>query len=126
MTAMAHHAAVSGGQRAVLGAARGDGGLDEGRAQPAIAFACPSRLVLAGTLVIARADADPAGHMPLAREETHIHAELGDDHFGCPFTDPGDRVQPRQLRCERGQSTFDFRTDLTDGPRRGSRSVPTA
>jgi len=75
-----------------------EGRLDEGAAQPAVPFARPAGDVFAGTLVVARAEAGPAGQMPGGGEHAHIDAHISDEDLGGPLVDAADGVEPGEKR----------------------------
>ena len=50
---------------------------------------------LAGTLVVARAEARPGGRMARGGKAAHVTAELGDDRLGGAAGDPRDGVEAR-------------------------------
>src|SRR5215472_7545108 len=107
--AVLHDAPVAGGEGAGGGMrTSAEGGLDKCAAQPAVAFAGAARSVLAGTPVIAGAQAGPAGEMPRRREHTHVDAELGDEDLRGALVHAGDDVEASQLVCKGG----DHRVDL--------------
>ena len=70
------------------------GALDEGLAQDAVGEAGAAAQALAGTLVVARAEARPGGRMAGGREARHVAAEFGDDHLGRAARDAGNGVEP--------------------------------
>src|SRR5262245_9715003 len=71
------------------------GALDERRAQRAVGEAGAAAQALAGTLVIARAEARPGGRMARGGKAAHVTAELGDDRLGGAAGDPRDGVEAR-------------------------------
>ena len=73
-----------------------------------VAFAGAPGAAFARGLVVARAELDPAGSVPVAEEPVHVHAELGDDHLRRQGPDPGNRVKPLNLLDERDQTLIDL------------------
>src|SRR5688572_18151883 len=100
LPAPGHELAVVRGEVGVTGARGGPGGFGEGTAQPGTALAGAGLPALAGTDVLAGADAGPGGSMAVGREAGHVGPELGQDNLGGPQADAGDRLQPRELLRE--------------------------
>src|SRR5206468_4631926 len=96
---MPEDAAVPSGHGAVLGARRPEGGLDEGCAQPDVAFASLPRAALTGTLVVAGTETGPTRKMAVAGEPSHVDADLGDEDLGRPLIHAGNRIEA--LHCVR-------------------------
>src|SRR5712692_212712 len=90
LPAMAHDPAIACGQGAVLSAGGGEGGFNEGHAQPAVPLPGLSGFMLAGTFVVTGTEPGPAGEVPITREAAHVHADLRDDHLRRPPRDPRD------------------------------------
>src|SRR5215467_5036075 len=96
--AVLHDASVAGGEGAGGRVRAGaEGGLDQRAAQPAVAFARPARSVLAGTLVVAGAQACPTGEMPRRGEHAHVDAELGDEDLRGALVHAWDRIEAGQV-----------------------------
>src|SRR4029450_12359604 len=70
------------------------GTLHERRAQCRVGEAGAAAQALAGTLVVARAEAGPGGGMVGGREARHVDAQLGGDHLGGAARDSGNRIKP--------------------------------
>ncbi|HEX2319395.1 MAG TPA: hypothetical protein VHJ18_10480 [Streptosporangiaceae bacterium] len=80
--------AIARGEGTGSGAdAGGERGLDQGGAEPAVAMASPAGAMLAGALVVAGAEAGPAGGVLGRGEDVHVRAELGDEDLGGPLVD---------------------------------------
>jgi len=71
-------------------------------------------MALAGGLVVAGADRDRAGGVPVGGEAGHVGAELGDDHLAVALGDAGNRGQQLSLLSERGQPPLDVRAQCRD------------
>jgi hypothetical protein len=82
------------GQIAVSGPDGSPGALDQGRAQPAVAFARLARLAFPCTFVVAWADAGPGGGVGRRGETAYVVAEFGQDLLGAAAGDAGDGVEP--------------------------------
>ena len=115
VAAMAHDSTLTGAEGAVLRVDRGEGAFDQRHAEPAVAFPRRSGLVLAGALVVARAEPRPAREMALPRKPAHVHADLGNHHLAGPRVDPRNRVQSPQGVGERDEQPLDLRTYGVDG-----------
>src|SRR5262249_50318444 len=61
----------------------------------------------AGRLVVAGALAGPAGQVPVAGEDAHVGADLGDDCFGGALLNAGDRAKRLDRRGERAGLLLD-------------------
>src|SRR6266536_1294656 len=94
--------AVLGSQVGVLGAGGGVGGLHQRAAQPFGALAGAARVVLAGRLVVARAQPRPGGQVRGRGELAHVPTGLGQDNLGGAPVDPGDGLQQLQDRGVQG------------------------
>src|SRR5262245_22668955 len=71
------------------------GTLHEGLAQDPVRETGAAAQALAGTLVVARAEARPGGRMARGGKAAHVTAELGDDRLGGAAGDPRDGVEAR-------------------------------
>src|SRR5262245_57677225 len=91
--------AIACGEGAGGGAdAGGEGGLDRGGAEPAVAMASPAGAMLARALMVAGAEAGPAGGVLGGGEDAHVRPEFGDEDLGGALVHAADRVQtPEQL-----------------------------
>src|SRR5262245_64255394 len=84
--------AIAGGEGAGGGTdAGGEGGLDQGGAEPAIAMASPAGAMLARALVVAGAEAGPAGGVLGSGEDAHARPEFGDEDLGGALVHAADR-----------------------------------
>src|SRR5262249_41799866 len=70
-------------------------GLHERLAQDAVREAGAAAEALAGTLVVARAEARPGGGMASGAQAAHVAAESGDDRLGGAAGHRGDGVEAR-------------------------------
>src|SRR5262249_40131748 len=75
--APASHAVILRCQIAVPGAHGTSCTLDQGGAQPAVAFPALARFALASAFVVAGTDARPGGRLGRGRKATHVGLELG-------------------------------------------------
>src|SRR5262249_2164913 len=75
-------AAVLGGEVGVAFADGAPGALDQGLPQAAVGKPGAAAQALAGTLVVARAEARPGRRMAGGGKAAHVTAELGDDRLG--------------------------------------------
>src|SRR3954454_8093073 len=110
LTALAAEAAVEAAElRAHVGTGPtgGPGALGEQRAEFLAALAGPTRAVLAGGFVVARAQSGPRGQVRRGGESGHVDADLGDDDLSGALTDPGDGRQRRRLSDEREAGLID-------------------
>jgi hypothetical protein len=82
VSAMSHNASVACRKRAARRPHRSQCRFDQGAAEPDVAIARFRRFVLARTLMIARAQAGPAGEMSVTGKARHVEPDLGDEHLG--------------------------------------------
>jgi len=95
------------GEVVVLGTRGGVRGFNECFAEPLRAVAGPSRVVLAGRLVVAGTHSGPRREMPGGREPSHVGTDLGEEHFRGSSVNAGDRSQQLDLVDERGEQLVD-------------------
>src|SRR5215475_4110845 len=74
---------------------RRPGTLHEGLAQDPVREAGAAAQALAGTLVVARAEARPGGRMARGGKAAHVTAEFGDDRLRGAAGHPRDGVEAR-------------------------------
>jgi hypothetical protein len=104
---VAEHTSVARTKRTVSRADRGEGRLDEGRAEPAATRAGLARLVFPGALVVARAQPRPTRDVAGRGEDPHVQAKLGDKDLSRPLIDSRNRIQPGSCLRERGDDRLD-------------------
>ena len=94
----ASQTAVEGCQVGTLGVGGGPGGLHQGGAQGAIAFARGGGLAPTPALMVARRQTCPRGQVCGAGELRHVEPHLGQNHFGAGGVNARRRVQQRPRR----------------------------
>ncbi len=82
--------------------------------EPHVGFVCFAGVSFASGDVVAWADTRPRREMLGRGEPGHVDTDLGDDTFGGPFPDPGNRVEPVAGLNERGHHPVDFTVEFRD------------
>lgn len=114
-TAAAGETGELGAKVAILGAGSRPGDLTEGSAEPGVALGGLATEALAAALLVAGADTRPRGQMFGRGEAPHVRADFRHQSRGRLLLHPGDRLEQRHGRSERGLRAVHLVLELGEG-----------